>query len=425
MGRFQYSNGRLQLVGSRFATTPVDTNMIDSFEDGDIGEYSGATGEFEPQDWSGTFQGAADGDYVLSRSSDNSSFQTITSTSGLESYPQRGDSFQVWFYVADAGYDELFFPFVTQTSPSSSLPDGYAIEVNPYQDRFGIYKDGSALITASASYSSDNWYYANVTFDDAGDGEIVAVLYTSGGAEKERISATDTTYDTGGIGWRRYARASAAQDYAHLHDVVESPPQITLIDSFEDGDISEYDGDTSGYSTTTSVSDHGSYALSLGSSGAYQHIGSNSGLDNYVDQGDTWQFKWRSSVSGGGSSTSRIMPGYAIGDTTNLFDNSYLVRISVDGSDVQLQRYNNSDGGTNIITLADILGNYNAGEWWTVECEWATDDTHTLTVYDNNGNVVDSGSATDSTHSGVNGTFGTVQFKDSGVSQYIDTAEIV
>jgi len=108
-----------------------------------------------------------------------------------------------------------------------------------------------------------------------------------------------------------------------------------------------------------------------------------------------------------------------------MFNTSYLVEVAVDKNDVYLKRHHNSDSATTLITFTDILGNYDAGEWWSCRLHWQTDNDHVLEVYDQTGTLVDSASVNDGTHVN-NGTFGTVQYKGaSDVSQYLDNVEII
>jgi len=212
---YENQNGEAVLIHS-----PIP--RIDSFEDGDIAEYSGATGAYQVEDWSGSSPAPIDGDMVLSRGSDGG-MDNIYSTSGLDNYPSRGDSFRVWYYVADAAYDEYYVTFVTQNQVSASVPDGYTVGVVPINDSFTLEKDHTIEDSVGVSYSQ-GWYYANVTFDDDGSGDVIAVLYDDTGTQLGKVYHRDTAYDTGGVAFATYARAGAAFDHAYLHNVVETAP---------------------------------------------------------------------------------------------------------------------------------------------------------------------------------------------------------
>ncbi len=118
-----------QVSGGDESTTTTDT-VIDSFEDGDISEYSGDTGVFSvttgSTDW---------GSYRLEsgRKQDGTDFSLITSTSGLGTYPSQGDTYSVRAY-----------------------PDTSEDDPNP-QIAFGVQdSDNFYLVDASAAQSDIN-----------------------------------------------------------------------------------------------------------------------------------------------------------------------------------------------------------------------------------------------------------------------------
>lgn len=75
---------------------------------------------------------------------------------------------------------------------------------------------------------------------------------------------------------------------------------VTVIDDFEDGDISEYGSDTGQFTTQQSVVQHGSYALeqSLTSDSNPTAIRSTAGLDHYLQEDETARVWFRREESG-------------------------------------------------------------------------------------------------------------------------------
>jgi len=84
-----------------------------------------------------------------------------------------------------------------------------------------------------------------------------------------------------------------------------------LIDNFEDGNFNEYTGQTSSYSIINSGNLEGSRFLKYVSSGNDDEIFSSSGLDNYPQLGDTFQFLFDTTSAGRG--------GFFFGDDQNNF----------------------------------------------------------------------------------------------------------
>lgn len=270
-------------------------DMIDSFEDGDISEYAGDTASYAVK----TGTGLPDGTQMLS-ATDNTGPHTITSLSGLPQYPSRGDSFQVWFYVSGADYDEFWFTFCAQNAPTAALPSGYSVEFNPYQNHFRLLVD-STVLDAKAIAPSTGWYYVNVSFDHYGDGEIVAALYNATGTELARTWATNTKYTTGGIGFVKYIQSTSGIDWVHTHNVVEESPDAVVYDSFEGGTVSSsgYTGGTSYYTVTSTRSSDGTYSLTPTTTGAYDILRSPTGYTN-PSAGDVFAFdQWNGDATEG------------------------------------------------------------------------------------------------------------------------------
>lgn len=168
---------------------------IDSFEDGDISEYSGDTGNFS----------VVTNDSVhLDNSLESSATSpvSITSTSGLENYPEVGDTIEFWTKATNLS------PDTARVGAMFGVEGGghYQVRMN-YNDRKAIILDndgtGAEVLEISPyidGLEPDQWDNIQV---DWGGSEIT-VTVTPGG-DGESVSATATSFNheetTGGFGW--------------------------------------------------------------------------------------------------------------------------------------------------------------------------------------------------------------------------------
>jgi hypothetical protein len=161
--------------------------VIDGFEDGDISEYSGYTSGSTAQ--IGTVK---NGSYAL-EINDSGSKSVLHSTSGLNYYPSQGDAWRYWVQAGSGG-NHCHMGFGYQSSGNS-----YDVDTMVGSGKIVLNVDGNSLASSSVSLSRVNWY--EVKIDWGSDGEISADLYDSSGSYLTGISATDTTYTSGGIYW--------------------------------------------------------------------------------------------------------------------------------------------------------------------------------------------------------------------------------
>lgn len=177
--------------------------QIDSFEDQDLSEYSGATGDFSiTQDF------ATDGDWGLEYSAADG--LSIISQSGLDHYPSQGDIIKYdWETTAStsatSGFARFNFGFGVQTNDSNR----YYVQINVDGGSTSIWEDGAddrIAVDFSTDYDANTHYSVEITWDDgtlggsAGDLTVV-VTDEDAGTEVTTISANDTTYSDGGIEW--------------------------------------------------------------------------------------------------------------------------------------------------------------------------------------------------------------------------------
>lgn len=137
----------------------------------------------------------------------------------------------------------------------------------------------------------------------------------------------------------------------------------TAIDTFDDQDHSEYVGDTGGWMFDTSTVYAGDAALVNDGDGRDQ-IRSTSGLDNYPAQGDTWEWRVRSS-STGVTDDPTCWYMFGVQDT----DNYYIIRLDWENYDLYIEK---SDGGSTSF-IHDSSGDptwLSASSWFRMELEW-------------------------------------------------------
>lgn len=185
---------------------------VDSYEDGDIGEYSGDTSVFSVVDESNLSFAAIDGSKVLEAASGSTG--EIYSTSGLANYFPKGaisdlylrlgssfdSAFRIWFALADtdnfymvnivAGDEHKLF--VNDAGTFSSLASDATDPVLGEWVRVRLVRDDGTL------GGSDNDLVVQVFTDDTGNGAYDNRIVN--------ITANDSTHTTAdGIGVRQHA----------------------------------------------------------------------------------------------------------------------------------------------------------------------------------------------------------------------------
>ncbi|MFC6965112.1 hypothetical protein ACFQJ8_26950 [Halocatena marina] len=256
---------------SHAAVPSVGTSVIESFEDGDLSEYTFATGS------SGatvTSSPTYDGSKVLEIADTHTQMH---STAGLDQYPQDGDIFSVWVQATDNA-DAVNFTYGVQNDKNR-----YFVRVNFSGGNLALhrYESGSSTALASdsaVSPSHNAWYELKIEWCDCAH---TISLKDSQGNRLSEISATDTTWRSGGIGFDAFLSNGGTVyfDYANLH--TNTTTKTHVVDDFEDGGLSEYTvvQNGSGASIVSSPTYGGSKALQM--NGADTKLVSTSGLPHY------------------------------------------------------------------------------------------------------------------------------------------------
>ena len=398
MGKFGTRSARA------VSTTATDEHgflVIDDFEDGELSEYSFDRGSSGASVVSGT---AYKGSQSLAISGTNTE---LISTAGLDYYPAAGDTFQYWVRATN-GAKRFNVTYGVQDHDNR-----YYVQLDTVEDyvRLWRYESASATLLAkdgTASINENTWYRVEVEWTTGGQHTIT--ITDESGTQLTQISATDSTWVKGGIGYDAYLATSGGTVYFDQITKETSAPSNLVIDSFEDGALSEYvfDRGESGATVTTNAAYIGSQALEI--SGTNTELISMYGLDYYPSAGDLFSTWVRAT---GGADLVNIT--YGVQNHLN----RYYARVSFGGDRIKIYRY---EDGSSVLLAKQTGLNLSEDTWYEVEIDWKEDGTHIFTLYDTNGTQISQISATDSTWSA--GGIGYDAYLSNGGTVYFDYARI-
>lgn len=180
--------------------------LVDSFEDQSLSEYGGDTGSFSFV----TSPGVTDGTYALQ----NNNTGVVQSTSGLDNYPSQGDTVRHDHHITES---QAALGFLLFTQDETNTPEGYMIRPSDVSDAFQIYRVDAGSFTLLDEDTT-------VTFSQGDQLEIDVSPTASGvdatckrsGSEIASVTTTDTTYTSGGMGWRSGGSTAATVDNVRL-----------------------------------------------------------------------------------------------------------------------------------------------------------------------------------------------------------------
>ena len=166
----------------------------------------------------------------------------------------------------------------------------------------------------------------------------------------------------------------------------------SVVDNFEDGDLSEYDGDLDAFSVQDNVVFDGEFALEKTIEDGTRSIGSTDGLDNYIEVGDLFEFRHNWSVD---PTDNGLQSWFAFGgDVTNgdPFENSFYLQLQPRSDEVRIAKRQDDE----FVTLASVSNTtWPIDSWTRVEGSWANDGTITMIYEDASGDEIASLTATD------------------------------
>lgn len=198
-------------TGSGGGSATASGTIIESWEGGSIGSaWGGNTGSFGVDTAT-----ASDGDNSLYYDGATvSGWHHLVSTSGLSEYPQQGDTFRWGMYIGpNAGGAVSVFTWAAQSA--TWAPNGYGVRINrnpSSSNTIQLEKDFTAFSASSASTTApipqSEWLTCVVDWAD--DGTMTFTLFDAAGTQLGQVSATDTTYTTGGLGFEASDSAGAS-----------------------------------------------------------------------------------------------------------------------------------------------------------------------------------------------------------------------
>jgi hypothetical protein len=177
-------------------TTTAIGQVIDSFEDGNISEWSGDTGDYQVvQSPSGAI--AEDGDDALERINPGSfsKLKVSIASNDLGTGYSRGDVLR-WYFYSPSTNSRYIFRWGASDANRYSVRT-YFGTCNVNSDTLKLFKDGTELAstTFSQSLSTDTLYFARVEYDVSGNGDITAQVREDGGTwESSTISINDSDH---------------------------------------------------------------------------------------------------------------------------------------------------------------------------------------------------------------------------------------
>lgn len=174
---------------------------------------------------------------------------------------------------------------------------------------------------------------------------------------------------------------------------------MTIFDDFNDGDISEYSGDTSNVSVVTSPTLEGSHALQ--GSGETSTITSTTGLNAYPSTGDQFSMYVRTDRTPDG--TDKQIIGLQFGVQSETGESSfsgYLINFRWDSGELTI--YSASNGSYTVLSndKSGSASDYNADQWYELAVtQWDSNGNISVELREQDGTVLLSTSTTDTTYS--------------------------
>jgi hypothetical protein len=382
--------GGIGLNETEIESARAATAIIDDFEDGDLSEYNHDT----TRDGRASIVSSPtyDGSYAMEINNENAE---LISTSGLAAYPAVGDTFSYWIR-GTGGADDVNLSYGVQDHNNR-----YFVRVDIANNDLMLARYQSESITwlnkntGGFTLSQDTWYEVEVTWSESGD--HTATIYDGSGSQVAQVSASgDSTWTSGGIGYDAYLSSG---EYVYFDYVTlgssdggsggsSSPngPDVSggglVVDNFEDNDLSEYvslHGDsTIDGGITSGKSAHGSYSLGI----EYEKLVSNSGLQNYPSAGTSFRYYFYP------ADHSNKYLYYGRQDDSHYYYISFWLH---DDGDTLVARLRNGDTEYHICTGSITMPR---DQWYEVRVDWGRDRTHSVSVYDLDGNTVFSESGT-------------------------------
>ena len=175
-----------------------------------------------------------------------------------------------------------------------------------------------------------------------------------------------------------------------------STQTFTAADDFDDGNISEYTGDTGLFTAGGSFAYGGGFGLDTS---GFEGSRATDGIfrsDVTVSQGEIIRYKQYVDTGVGSSDEACTLFGVQNPGTDNLNYAVCLEQFGVDRMSL-VKDAESTDTYGGVTVLASTTVTYATG-WYSVEIDWQTDDTIDVTLFDSSGTVAATTTATDATY---------------------------
>jgi hypothetical protein len=351
--------------------TASSGTTIDNFEDGDLSEYDVDRGQTF-----GTVSSPALGSHALELA-DDSAIEIISLT-GLDAYPQAGDTFTVRFRTNGVGGGEQ----ANLSWGVQSHTDRYYVVLNPGKQTMRLFKyenDSSIILSSEASidFKSDAWHLLEVDWKTDGT-QIITLFEADGQTQIAQVSGSDSTWTSGGIGFDAYLSTGEAVyfDEATIGAAgSQNEGSQLIVDEFNDQDLSEYNFNIGGsdVNIVSSPTPTGSSVLEIADDLGTEMM-SVGGLSNYPSAGSTFSSWFRA------SGTQQWELYYGVHDS----DNYYYIEYNFDHETLSLgcRKEGTAHGAANASAVIDM------DEWYRIEAKWKRNGTHVVGIYDCTGSEI-------------------------------------
>ena len=222
--------------------------IVEDFESGNLDAYAGTNNAKVQQDT--VFAGS----WALANTTGPVVNNTITSVTGLNAYPAAGDTFEFRFRQQEPFSSPNFHFGCQKALDQNEREDLYDLALRRLDGttelRVYIGTERTTLISSPSGLSLENVWY-RVQVDWGGNGDIAILMEDDSGTEVWSGATNDTTYTSGGIGFRLNGEDP---DTAFFDDVVIlDGPDDTISRTIRD----DATGDTVSGARVIAISDNG------------------------------------------------------------------------------------------------------------------------------------------------------------------------
>lgn len=410
----------------------ANPDIIDDFESGNLNAYPKENKGFQVVTGSSTeaMNGSA---YLYNDGVDQETSIIVSAPGdGLNRYFSKGDIARMGVYGGTGNEVKRMMLFGVGDPPdwdkcyAARLYDnGSSVEIQIR--RHDGPSTRTTLATTSVNYpSGSTWHEIRVAWDDGnlgGSDNDINVSFISdalGSPSTEgQVTANDSTYaDRSGVGvWSQNTVEAEMRFDWFRYDTSALPGKlVTIVDSFEDQDLTEYTGmeaSDDGKSFVQSPVFDGTYALEITSFESLAY--STSGLNAYPSKGQKFNFYIRVDTSNG-----RPQQIFGLEDSSNY----YLVDLDYPDGSFRLKK---NDGGSLSTLTEDTNVSYTLGQWYKVHVEWddgtlgGSDNDIRVDLVDTTGPSTDSSlSNNDSSHANSDGVGLIAKEHGTDCKQYFD-----